>query len=64
MQRSLSSFVVAAREPGRRISRHPGSHQQSGGVGLGALVPVTIDREADQGLYVEPNVWMRHRLRG
>jgi len=30
----------------------------------GALVPITIDREGDQGLYVEPNVWMRHRLRG
>ncbi|TML48676.1 MAG: hypothetical protein E6G20_04595 [Actinobacteria bacterium] len=28
----------------------------------GALEPVEIDREADQGLYVEPNVWMRHRL--
>jgi GNAT superfamily N-acetyltransferase len=28
----------------------------------GALVPVEIDRERDQGLYVEPNVWMRHRL--
>jgi hypothetical protein len=28
-----------------------------------ALVPITIDREADQGLYVEPNVWMRHRLK-
>jgi GNAT superfamily N-acetyltransferase len=26
----------------------------------GALVPVEIDREADQGLYVEPNVWMVH----
>ncbi|GAA3039899.1 hypothetical protein GCM10017559_80300 [Streptosporangium longisporum] len=26
----------------------------------GALVPVTIDREADLGEYVEPNVWMRH----
>jgi hypothetical protein len=26
-----------------------------------ALVPITIDREADHGLYVEPNVWMRHR---
>src|SRR5262245_58669785 len=24
----------------------------------GALVPITIDREADRGLYVEPNVWM------
>jgi GNAT superfamily N-acetyltransferase len=28
----------------------------------GALVPVTIEREADEGHYVEPNVWMRHRL--
>ena len=28
----------------------------------GALVPITIDREADRGLYVEPNVWMRHPL--
>lgn len=26
----------------------------------GALVPVRIDREADSGLYVEPNIWMRH----
>lgn len=28
----------------------------------GALVPVRIDRERDQGLYVEPNVWMRHPI--
>jgi hypothetical protein len=28
----------------------------------GALTPVTIDREADVGTYVEPNVWMHHRL--
>ena len=26
----------------------------------GALVPVEIDRDADVGRYVEPNVWMRH----
>jgi GNAT superfamily N-acetyltransferase len=26
----------------------------------GALVPVEIDRESDWGLYVEPNVWVRH----
>jgi hypothetical protein len=26
----------------------------------GALVPVEIDRERDQGLYLEPNVWMAH----
>lgn len=29
----------------------------------GALVPVTIDREADTGRYVEPNVWVCHGLR-
>ena len=28
----------------------------------GALVPVEIDRERDEGLYVEPNVWMHHRV--
>jgi hypothetical protein len=26
----------------------------------GALVPVEIDRERDEGLYEEPNVWMVH----
>lgn len=28
----------------------------------GALVPVKIDRERDEGVYVEPNVWMHHRV--
>jgi hypothetical protein len=28
----------------------------------GALVPVEIDLDRDEGVYVEPNVWMRHRL--
>ena len=28
----------------------------------GALTTVRIDREADLGLYVEPNVWMHHPL--
>jgi GNAT superfamily N-acetyltransferase len=28
----------------------------------GALVPVVIDRERDEGRYLEPNVWMRHAL--
>jgi hypothetical protein len=28
----------------------------------GALTLVSIDRESDRGLYVEPNVWMRHTL--
>jgi len=29
----------------------------------GALVPVTIDCEANQGTYIEPNVWMCHPIR-
>lgn len=28
----------------------------------GALAPVHIDRERDEGVYVEANVWMRHRI--
>ena len=28
----------------------------------GALNPITIDRSADRGVYVEPNVWMHHRI--
>jgi GNAT superfamily N-acetyltransferase len=28
----------------------------------GALDPITIDREAGTGLYVEPNVWMRYHI--
>jgi GNAT superfamily N-acetyltransferase len=28
----------------------------------GALTLVSIDREADHGVYVEPNVWMHHRM--
>ncbi len=28
----------------------------------GALTLVSIDRQADRGVYVEPNVWMLHRL--
>ena len=28
----------------------------------GALVPIEIDRERAEGLYVEPNVWMVHSL--
>jgi GNAT superfamily N-acetyltransferase len=30
----------------------------------GALVPITIDRDRDEGRYIEPNVWMRHALSG
>lgn len=30
----------------------------------GALAPVDIDRERDEGVYVEPNVWTVHRLTG
>jgi hypothetical protein len=28
----------------------------------GALVPVEIDVDRDEGVYVEPNVWMHHPL--
>jgi GNAT superfamily N-acetyltransferase len=28
----------------------------------GALQPVTIDREQDEGRYEDPNVWMRHKV--
>jgi hypothetical protein len=28
----------------------------------GALCPVRIDHEADEGVYIEPNVWMVHPL--
>jgi len=30
----------------------------------GALSPMTIDREADKGTYVEPNVWVLHEISG
>ena len=28
----------------------------------GALEPIEVDRERDVGLYVEPSVWMRHKV--
>ena len=28
----------------------------------GGLVPLHVDVEAGSAVYVEPNVWMRHRL--
>lgn len=37
--------------------REDGAHQVPGG-----LVPVVIDRAANRGLYVEPNLWMIHPL--
>jgi hypothetical protein len=30
----------------------------------GALSPVTIDREADKGIYIEANVWVVHEIQG
>lgn len=30
----------------------------------GLLVPLRVDREADTGLYVEPNVWVEHPMPG
>jgi hypothetical protein len=31
-------------------------------VAAGTLQPISIDREADRGVYYDPNVWMRHPL--
>lgn len=31
-------------------------------VAAGALQPISIDREADRGVYYDPNIWMRHSL--
>lgn len=28
----------------------------------GALIPITMDIEKDEGVYLEPNVWMQHSL--
>ena len=28
----------------------------------GALIPITMDIEKDEGNYIEPNVWMQHSL--
>lgn len=28
----------------------------------GALIPITLDIEKDEGVYIEPNVWMQHSL--
>jgi hypothetical protein len=37
--------------------------ERSGEVTIaGALAPVTISLERDQAVYVEPNVWVRHKL--
>lgn len=39
------------------------SFNQSGDYAIeGALCPVSIDLERDLGLYIEPNVWVLHRL--
>jgi len=28
----------------------------------GALNPITVDHEKDEGIYIEPNVWMQHSI--
>jgi hypothetical protein len=37
-------------------------HESGDYVVPGALELVSVDRQADTGLYVEPNVWMHHRI--
>jgi len=42
------------------------TNQQFPGTGMyivkGALSPVIINHEKDEGIYIEPNVWMEHPL--
>ena len=40
----------------------PSFHESGKYVVPGALNPVQIDLETNQGLYVEPNIWMVHHL--
>ena len=59
-------------EAGAPVDAHPRDGRAVGGVGRDGIsgerlvrgarraVPVEVDRERDQGLYVEPNVWMEH----
>jgi GNAT superfamily N-acetyltransferase len=57
-----ASMVVAA--PVAQWERWTGLALPGSGryVVAGALVPVEVDVDRDEGRYVEPNVWVRHRL--
>jgi hypothetical protein len=58
--RSTVLPLNTAQEPGRRDRTQPALPESGTYVVPGALVPIEIDRERDEGVYVEPNVWMVH----
>ena len=67
----LDARIVKVADPSMRIEstiadweawtslRFPESGQY---IVPGALNPIEIDREADRGCYIEPNVWMKHQV--
>ncbi len=59
--RSMTITAPVAAWEGWTLMRFPDSGSY---IVPGALSPVTIDREADKGIYVEPNVWMLHEISG
>ena len=61
--RAASRCGSQARSPSGRTGRSCVFPETGTYVVPGALVPVEIDRERDEGVYVEPNVWMHHRSR-
>ena len=67
----LGAEIIRVCPRAMRITGSPADWEEWTGMALpasgahiipGALAPVTIDCEAGQGVYVEPNVWMRHTL--
>jgi hypothetical protein len=59
--RSMNISAPVAAWEGWTDMRFPDSGQY---IVPGALSPVTIDREADKGTYIEANVWMLHEIAG
>jgi hypothetical protein len=49
--------------PSRQHRNHRGRFQRgASGVGGGALRPVYCDVAGNRAVYVEPNVWVHHKL--
>lgn len=55
--------MVAGRLEGRSLAGHLLTALRDTAVrdGLARVSVLHVDREADLGTYVEPNVWIRHR---
>ena len=69
VHRRLGAEILAVAERSMNVSGTVADWEQWTGLRFpdcgpyivpGALNPVVIDRERDEGRYVEPNVWMRH----